>query len=59
MKLIDALDEDDDVQTVWGNDKVSDEELEKLLKPLRRGGAGEGMPCPLLRHSSADLSREG
>ena len=28
--LMDALDEDDDVQTVWGNEKVSDEELEKL-----------------------------
>jgi YebC/PmpR family DNA-binding regulatory protein len=30
MKLIDALEEDDDVQTVWGNEKVPDEELEKL-----------------------------
>jgi len=30
MKLIDALEEDDDVQTVWGNEKISDEELEKL-----------------------------
>src|SRR3954451_7346333 len=30
MKLIDALDEDDDVQTVWGNEKIPDEELEKL-----------------------------
>lgn len=30
MKLIDALEEDDDVQTVWGNYDVSDEELEKL-----------------------------
>jgi YebC/PmpR family DNA-binding regulatory protein len=30
MKLMDALDEDDDVQTVWGNEKVPDEELEKL-----------------------------
>jgi YebC/PmpR family DNA-binding regulatory protein len=30
MKLIDALDEDDDVQTVWGNYDVPDEELEKL-----------------------------
>jgi YebC/PmpR family DNA-binding regulatory protein len=30
MKLIDALDEDDDVQTVWGNYDVPEEELEKL-----------------------------
>ena len=30
MRLMDALDEDDDVQTVWGNEKVPDEELEKL-----------------------------
>jgi transcriptional/translational regulatory protein YebC/TACO1 len=30
MKLIDALEEDDDVQTVWGNYDVSDEELERL-----------------------------
>ena len=30
MKLIDAREEDDDVQTVWGNYDVSDEELEKL-----------------------------
>ena len=30
MKLIDALEEDDDVQTVWGNEKVPDEELLKL-----------------------------
>jgi YebC/PmpR family DNA-binding regulatory protein len=30
MKLMDALDDDDDVQTVWGNEKVPDEELEKL-----------------------------
>jgi YebC/PmpR family DNA-binding regulatory protein len=28
--LMEALDEDDDVQTVWGNEKVPDEELEKL-----------------------------
>ena len=28
--LIDALDEDDDVQTVWGNYEVSDEIMEKL-----------------------------
>jgi YebC/PmpR family DNA-binding regulatory protein len=31
MKLIDALEEDDDVQTVWGNYDVPDEELEKLV----------------------------
>ncbi len=30
MKLIDALEEDDDVQTVWGNYDVSDEIMEKL-----------------------------
>ena len=30
MKLIDTLEDDDDVQTVWGNYNVSDEELEKL-----------------------------
>src|SRR5574339_902069 len=30
MKLIDALEDDDDVQTVWGNYEVPDEELEKL-----------------------------
>jgi len=30
MKLLDALEDDDDVQTVWGNEKVPDEELEKL-----------------------------
>ena len=30
LKLIDALDEDDDVQTVWGNYDVSDEIMEKL-----------------------------
>src|SRR5690348_17377633 len=28
--LMEALEEDDDVQTVWGNEKISDEELEKL-----------------------------
>ena len=27
LKLMDALDEDDDVQTVWGNEKISDKEL--------------------------------
>ncbi len=30
MKLIDTLEDDDDVQTVWGNFDVPDEELEKL-----------------------------
>jgi YebC/PmpR family DNA-binding regulatory protein len=30
MKLIDQLEEDDDVQTVWGNYDVPDEELERL-----------------------------
>jgi len=30
MKLIDTLDEDDDVQTVWGNYDISDEDLERL-----------------------------
>src|SRR5215210_7316179 len=30
LKLMDALDEDDDVQTVWGNEMVPDEELAHL-----------------------------
>jgi YebC/PmpR family DNA-binding regulatory protein len=30
MKLIDALEEDDDVQTVWGNYEVPDEVMEKI-----------------------------
>jgi len=30
FKLIDALDEDDDVQTVWGNYEISDEIMESL-----------------------------
>ena len=30
IKLIDALDEDDDVQTVWGNYEVSDDVMERL-----------------------------
>jgi len=30
FKLIDALDDDDDVQTVWGNYEVADEVMEKL-----------------------------
>jgi YebC/PmpR family DNA-binding regulatory protein len=30
MKLMDALEEDDDVQTVWGNERVPEEELERL-----------------------------
>ncbi len=28
--LMEALEEDDDVQTVWGNEKIPDEELERL-----------------------------
>ena len=30
FRLLDALDDDDDVQTVWGNYDVSDEIMEKL-----------------------------
>ncbi len=30
MKLVDALEEDDDVQTVWGNYDVPEDELERL-----------------------------
>ena len=30
MKLVDTLEDDDDVQTVWGNYEVSDEVMEKL-----------------------------
>jgi YebC/PmpR family DNA-binding regulatory protein len=30
FKLVDALEDDDDVQTVWGNYEVSDEVMEKL-----------------------------
>ncbi|ANY19294.1 putative transcriptional regulatory protein [Tsuneonella dongtanensis] len=30
LKLVDTLDDDDDVQTVWGNYEVSDEIMEKL-----------------------------
>ncbi|MBV8685644.1 MAG: YebC/PmpR family DNA-binding transcriptional regulator [Alphaproteobacteria bacterium] len=30
LKLIDALEDDDDVQTVWGNYEVSDEVMERL-----------------------------
>jgi transcriptional/translational regulatory protein YebC/TACO1 len=30
LKLIDTLDDDDDVQTVWGNYEVSDAVMEKL-----------------------------
>jgi YebC/PmpR family DNA-binding regulatory protein len=30
MKLVDALEEDDDVQTVWGNYEISDEVMETL-----------------------------
>ena len=30
MKLVDTLEDDDDVQTVWGNYDVSDEVMERL-----------------------------
>ena len=30
VKLIDALEEDDDIQTVWGNYEISDEVMERL-----------------------------
>jgi YebC/PmpR family DNA-binding regulatory protein len=30
LKLIDALEDDDDIQTVWGNYQVSDEVMEKI-----------------------------
>ena len=30
LKLIDILDDDDDVQTVWGNYEISDEVMEQL-----------------------------
>ncbi len=30
LKLIDQLDDDDDVQTVWGNYEISDEVMDKL-----------------------------
>jgi transcriptional/translational regulatory protein YebC/TACO1 len=30
IRLIDALEEDDDVQTVWGNYEVPDEVLERM-----------------------------
>jgi YebC/PmpR family DNA-binding regulatory protein len=30
LKLVDALDDDDDVQNVWGNYEISDEVMEKL-----------------------------
>ena len=30
LKMIDALEDDDDVQTVWGNYDVSDEVMAKL-----------------------------
>ena len=30
FKLVDMLEDDDDVQTVWGNYEVSDEVMEKL-----------------------------
>lgn len=30
VRLMESLEEDDDVQTVWGNEKISDEELARL-----------------------------
>jgi len=30
MRLIETLEDDDDVQTVWGNYEIPDEELERL-----------------------------
>ena len=30
LKLIDVLDDDDDVQTVWGNYDISDEVMDRL-----------------------------
>ena len=30
LKLVDTLDDDDDVQTVWGNYEISDAIMEKL-----------------------------
>ena len=30
LTLMDAVDDDDDVQTVWGNENIPDDELEKL-----------------------------
>jgi transcriptional/translational regulatory protein YebC/TACO1 len=30
MKLLDALDDDDDVQNVWGNYDISEEEMARL-----------------------------
>ena len=30
LKLVDTLDDDDDVQTVWGNYDIADEVMEKL-----------------------------
>ena len=30
LKLVDTLDDDDDVQTVWGNYDIPDDVMEKL-----------------------------
>ena len=30
VRLMEALDEDDDVQTVWGNERIPDEEMERI-----------------------------
>ena len=41
FKLIDVLDEDDDVQTVWGNYEVSDAVMEKVSdQPASGWGRG-------------------
>ena len=51
LKMIDALEDDDDVQTVWGNYDVSDEVMAKLgmtrfsnpFPSERRRGTGVGL----------------
>src|SRR3546814_17877879 len=43
LKLIDALDDDDDVQTVWGNYDVPDEVMEKLGKMVHTSLQGRGL----------------
>ena len=48
LKLIDALDDDDDVQTVWGNYDISDEVMEKVEGDVvynRQGSARRGDDC--------------
>ena len=46
FKLIDALDDDDDVQTVWGNYEVSDAVMEKLGWDVRIGRKGPAVRRP-------------